>query len=278
MAYEVVKRVGRRAYRYRVERYRDPEGVPRTRWVYLGVEPASGPAASSPGRRVTTDARRRLLDAFERVAERSSYAGITAGAVSAEAGLAHGTFYRYFRAKRDLLAVALERVREDLDRMAPTFAPPYGAAAMERERIRTWLAALWAPAAHPGLLRAFYEALENDAELRASRATRRRERVAALASYLKALAEAGTISPVRAESLAAALLTMLEATVRAAISRPGDAPDMAGVGDVFERAIFGSELASAAPVPLEKGSETAARTAAPGISASETRAPEPKVQ
>jgi len=48
MAHEVIKKVGRRAYRYRVESYRDPETKKvRSRWRYLGVA-APGDSASPP--------------------------------------------------------------------------------------------------------------------------------------------------------------------------------------------------------------------------------------
>jgi AcrR family transcriptional regulator len=253
MSHEVIKRIGRRAYRYRVERYRDPQTQKmRARWTYLGVAaPPAGDAAAEapdarPVRRAAGHTRERLLDAFERLAEREPYAGITAGAISAEAGVAHGTFYRYFRDKRTLFASAIERLVEDLARTAPSFDPPYGSLDDERLRLRRWLAAVFARKAdHPGVLRAFYEALENDPELRYAREARRRERAERFAEYLEALAAAGTIAPLPSVAAASALLSLVEATFRSAVAARGaiDVTAAAGVIAVLDRAIFqaGSE-------------------------------------
>jgi AcrR family transcriptional regulator len=253
MSHEVIKRIGRRAYRYRVERYRDPQTQKmRARWTYLGVaapptdDVATEAQAERLVRRATRDTRERLLDAFERLANREPYAGITAGAISTEAGVAHGTFYRYFRDKRALFASAIERLVEDLARTAPTFDPPYGSREEERLRLRRWLAAVFARKAdHPSVLRAFYEALENDPELRQAREARRRERAWRFSEYLEALAAAGTIAPLPAVPAATALLALVEATFRSAVAAGGpiDVTAAAGVIAVLDRAIFqaGSE-------------------------------------
>ena len=284
MAHEVIKRVGRRSYRYRVESRRDPaSGKLRPHWTYLGVagDPeASAAEAGRPVRRASCTTRARLLDAFERIAERERYGTITAGAVAAEAGVAHGTFYRYFRDKRDLLASALERVREDPARVAPSFDPPFASLEAERARVRAWLTAMFAkPADHPGVLRAFYDALESDTELRASVNERRRDRVAALAGYLSSLSAAGTIAVVRPEPLAIALLALVDATFRAEIGARNStraASSVAGAIDVFDRAIFAARPGPSpddATVTAAKGVESATSVAADGISAMETRAP-----
>jgi AcrR family transcriptional regulator len=248
VSHEVIKRVGRRAYRYRVDRYRDPQTQKmRARWTYLGItapaaQNAPGPSEESrPVRRATGDTRKRLLDAFERLAERESYAGITADAISLEAGVAHGTFYRYFRDKRALFTSVIERLVEDLARTAPLFEPPYGSRDDERQRLRRWLAALFARKAdHPGVLRAYYEALEDDPELRQARETRRRERVERFARYLDALAAAGTIDALPAVPAATALLALVEATLRSGVAARGpiDATAIAGVITVLDRAVF----------------------------------------
>jgi AcrR family transcriptional regulator len=293
MSHDVIKRVGKRAYLYRVESRRDPEsGKLRPRWTYLGVAPGADAGNETPSApvipsRAPRTTRSRLLDAFERIAEREPYASMTAAAVAVEAGLAHGTFYRYFRDKRDIFESALERVREDLARIAPSFDPPYGSRAQERRRMRAWLSAIFAkPADHPGVMRAFYDALEGDAQLRAAREMRRRERVESLARYLSALAAAGLISPVRAGPLASALLTLVEATFRGAIVS-GESSDAAtaviGAIDAFDRAIFEAGAEAAEPpveetVADENGAERAASVAAPASSTMETRSPEPYVQ
>jgi AcrR family transcriptional regulator len=244
MAYEVVKQVGRRAYRYRVESYRDPESKKvRARWTYIGpVAPADSRSTSVP-RGAGGSTREGLLDAFERLLEKTPYAGVTAGAVAAEAGVAHGTFYRHFKDKRALLLSSLERVKEEIDRGLPTFGPPFGPVARERARIRSWLEALLEPAAsRRGAMSAWYGALAVDRDLQTRRFERRRERVAALERYLEDLKRSGTISLEEpAGSLAAALNLLLEGASRSNAVEAG-APDrasIAGVVAVFERSIFG---------------------------------------
>ena len=277
MPHEVIKRVGRRAYRYRVESYRDAETQKlRKRWTYLGVANADASAdAAAAVSREPTDSRRRLLDAFERVAGRLSYASITAAAVSVEAGLAHGTFYRYFRDKNALFSAAVERIRDDVARLTPPFSPPYGSRESERERLRSWIGSVFEkPAAHPGVLYAYFERLESDAELRAASDARRAARVRSLAGYLAALVDARTIAPLRPVSVATALTALLEGAVRgAAVSRTGvDATMAEGVLAIVDGAIFGSGSDSVrARRASVKGVSSAVRTAATGGQSRPTR-------
>ncbi len=247
MPHEVVKRVGGRAYRYRVESYRDilTKKV-RSRWTYIGrVDPLAEDAGTAPRtRHRTSDTRERLIDAFERVLETVSYERLTAGSVAADAGVAHGTFYRYFTDKRGVLLAAIERLRGEFERTMPTFEPPYGDTQVERERVRRWVAATLAkPAAHAALLRAYLDALETDADLRERRRERQERRVRALADYLGALDAAAVVAIPRAGPLAVALLALVDVTVRAGIADGSGPAERAvtGVSDVFDRAIFGAE-------------------------------------
>lgn len=253
MAYEVVKRVGRRAYRYRVDSYRDPESKKaRARWTYLGPEPIAGTGAPSVARRsgepTREPTRERLLAAFERLLETDAYAAVTAGAVAAEARVAHGTFYRYFKDKRALLVSALERIRVEVDRARPSFEPPYGTRTQERMRIRGWLEAAFVPASRPGIMRAWYDALDDDAVLREDRLERRRDRIAALERYLRELKGRRAIHLEEpTESLAAALDLLLEAAFRARVNAGAGASDaaVAGVIAAFDRSIFGATRTAA---------------------------------
>ena len=247
MAHEVIKHVGSRAYRYRVESYRDPDSKRvRSRWTYLGrveidAEMGAPRAAQSP-RRESRQTRDRLLDAFARVAERRPFGEITAGRVAEEAGLAHGTFYRYFRDKRAILLAAVERVRVEVERERPNFDPPYGSRISEQARVRAWTDALASVPVSPGILRAWYDALDRDPSLAGLRATRVAERTLALATYLAGLAAARTIELERPVSLAMALTLLVDAAFRSA-TLAGEQPDarlLAGVSDVFARAIFTS--------------------------------------
>jgi len=245
MPHEVIKRVGSRAYRYRVESYRDPDtNKVRSRWTYLGTAAESpGGAAGSQqvARRAPAHTRERLVRAFERLAATRAYANLTAGMVATEAGLAHGTFYRYFRDKQGVLMAALERIREQLERERPSFDPPFGPLDRERERVRAWLeTSLGTPAEHPGVLRAYFELLETDVALRELRVRRTAERTAALAAYLRSLTLAGLIDLGDPSALAAALLALTDAVFRdATLARgPVDANVLTGVASVFDRAIF----------------------------------------
>ncbi len=245
MAHEVIKHVGARAYRYRVESYRDPESKKvRSRWTYLGRVGSDGkpgePRAAQKPRRDAIRTRDTLLDAFARIAERRPFAGITAGSVAEEAGLAHGTFYRYFRDKRAILLAAVERVRAEIERERPSFDPPYGSRESELARVRAWTDALAnVPVSH-GILRAWYDALDRDPGLAGLRAARVAERTGALEAYLAGLVATKTTDVERPASLAMALTLLIDAAFRSATvaGAPPDARLLAGVSDVFARAIF----------------------------------------
>jgi AcrR family transcriptional regulator len=185
-----------------------------------------------------------LIAAVERLLTDHGYGELTAGMVASEAGLAHGTFYRHFKDKREVFVAALERLREQVERERPTFDPPFGTREQERERIRALLeASLAKPAQHPGMIRAYFELVESDEEFAAARTSRLRERVDSLSAYLERLAEAGTIVIDAPESVAGALTTLVDATFREAVlaQRPVDAATKEGVKRVFDRAIFGVE-------------------------------------
>jgi len=269
--YEVIKRVGRRSYRYRVESIRDDaSGTHRKRWTYLGVAPSSAPPEPATRRPGASDSRERLLDAFERLAAREAYGAITASAISAEAGLAHGTFYRHFRDKRAIFDSAVERVREEIVAITPSFSPPYGTLAEERGRVRRRIAsALAKPSHHPGVMRAYFTELDGDATLRAVRDVRRTERIARLAAYFDALGAAATISALRSVAVATALSVMVEGAIRDAVNTraPVAASVTEGMLDLVDRAIFesgtdGPSIAAAISI------------ASSGSAATETRAPE----
>jgi len=179
--------------------------------------------------------------AFLELVESGSYSAVTAGMVAAKAGLAHGTFYRYFRDKRAVFMAALDRVREELERDRPTFDPPFGDVRAERARVRAWTTTLLTkPALHAGMLRAFYDALEGDPELQALRRERRAARMSALARYLQQLDDAGIVEIDDPVALAAALTVLVDAALRESVIA-GAVPERAtlsGVVYVFERSIF----------------------------------------
>jgi AcrR family transcriptional regulator len=245
VAHEVVKKVGSRAYRYRVESYRDPHTKKvRSRWHYVGVvRPGdSNDSAAEPARRrAPGDTRERLITAFLALVEESSYDEVTAGMVATRAGFAHGTFYRYFGDKRAAFMAAVDRVREELERDRPTFEGPIGDLASERARFGAWTTTLLShKGRHAGMIRAFYDALEDDEELQTMRRERRDQRIADLAGYFEKLAAATIVDIADPLALASALTALVLGVLRDSMV-PGatlDAATVAGVVDVFDRAIF----------------------------------------
>ncbi len=241
MAYEVTKHVAGRAYRYRVESYRDPEaGRVRSRWTYLGVVSPGGVAKAPAKRRDLAPAptRDRLIDAFETLTLTHAYRDVTAGAVAIQAGVAHGTFYRYFSDKRSLLIAAIARVRAELDRVHPDFGSPIGTRAQERARLRTWILALYRwPGRNPGLYRAFVDAHDADEELREHKRLRVAERAAQLTAYFERLNAAGIAEIEHPDVLASALTTLVNGSLRELFTT-GASSGEAGIAEIFDRAVF----------------------------------------
>ncbi|HEY0798529.1 MAG TPA: TetR/AcrR family transcriptional regulator [Candidatus Baltobacteraceae bacterium] len=239
MSQEIIKRVGSRAYRYRVDRVRDPiTGRSRSKWTYLG-KLQDGAPAPVPHRAAAM--RARLIDALERVLERTDYRELTADAVVHEAGVAHGTFYRYFKDKREAVRAALDRVKETIDRERPRFDAQIGTREEERARVRAWIVSvLHAPIERAGLLRAWYEVLSNDAALRSSRDERRSANQLEFGAYLDRLAAVGHIRAVVEPGFLTSLLSLFDAVFRSVAleQRTIDDELINGVAAVFDRAIF----------------------------------------
>lgn len=239
IAYEVIKRVRNRAYRYRVESYRDEEGRSRGRWTYLGpVEPS---AATVPPERPPT--RERLLDALERLLERGEYASVTASAIAAEAGLAHGTIYRYFRNKRDALRAAMLRYGQTAERIRASFVEPLGTKDEERQRLRAWVEQiLRAPVERAGLLRAWFALVVQDEEIARVRNERRAATNEDLLAYVERLRARGYATVDDARATTHVILALLDGAFRRVIDlhAPLDERDVAGATAFIDRGVFGS--------------------------------------
>jgi len=240
MAYEVIKTIAGRAYRYQVESLRDPEsGKRRNRWTYLG-RVAGGPAPPPVPRQPRGNARERLLDALERLLATCDYEQVTADAIAIEAGLAHGTFYRHFRDKRDALRGALLRVRQQarlgFDRLRDDVT-----ALEARAQIRALADGLQAPVeAHPALLRAYQLVALRDAALIRERRAARDEGVARLTAHLTALRERGLADVRDPAATAGVLMALLQGLIREAIldGVVADEARRTATADVLERAVF----------------------------------------
>jgi AcrR family transcriptional regulator len=242
MAYDVTKLVNGRPYRYRVRSERDPvSGKTRNRWTYLGRGDAGEPPAVAKPR---PNAREALLDALERLLDRLDQGDVTAAAVSVEAGLAHGTFYRYFRNRVAAIRALGERLRSaraaelGLIDEQPTDLPAARAA------LRAWTGVLLRTRTeHPGLVRALYALAMRDPEIRTALVERRESYARRLAGWLRELSERGliTLAAADASSASTVLFAMLDGIGREAVIA-GEALEEAHAVtaiDLVERAVFG---------------------------------------
>ena len=246
MAYEVIKRVGGRAYRYRVESYRDPETRRvRGKWTYLGR--VEGEGTLSPERQARPSSRTRLLNALEALLEMRDLSALTTGIIANQAGLAYGTFYRYFKDVNHIVREAMLRYSATHDQLRDELFRDVSTSANERVKITAWVDRMVAEAqAQRGLIRAWHVASNADAALIAERQVRFDASVAAFARYIERLNTAG-ITSVRSPLFSAyALEALCTAIVReCAVDTPFDAPKIAGLRNVILD-LFGFPLESSA--------------------------------
>jgi AcrR family transcriptional regulator len=240
MAYEVTKLVNGRPYRYRVHSERDPvSGKTRNRWTYLGRGDAGrAPAEAKP----RPNAREALLDALERLLDRSDQGDVTAAAVSVEAGLAHGTFYRYFRNRVDAIRALADRLRSARAAELGVIDESPADAAAARAALRAWTGVLLRTRTeHYGLVRALYALAARDPEIRAAVLERRDGYARRLAAWLRELADRAIIALPAAEAAGAVLFAMLDGIGREAVAarEPLDESHVVAAIDLVERAVFG---------------------------------------
>ena len=215
MAYEVIKRVSGRAYRYRVESYRDPETRRvRGKWTYLGR--VEGEGTLSPERKSRPSSRDRLLDAVERLLETNELAAISTGMVASEAGLAYGTFYRHFRDLAHVVRDAMIRETDALLKISARFDEQPGDAAAEREKLIAFVReSLGWVLSRPGLFRAWHVTSNNDVAVVAERQRRFEDNVEHMSHYLDQLQGAGIAKRTPAFS-AYAIIALVGAAAREA--------------------------------------------------------------
>ncbi len=242
MAYDVVKTIGGREYRYRVQSERDPiSGKIRNRWTYVGR--VSGEGAVAKLRPVRTNARTRLLAAAEHLLEAGEAAELTVDSIARAAGVAHGTFYRYFRDRSDVLE-ALARhlkatravgddglLRDDVTSLADA-----------RRGVRTWMSerlrfALQRRAA----VRAWSTLVASEARLAAYREERRDSTRRRLHEHLEVLTSRGFADVSDPASTAMMLMALVDGVIRATIleSDSLSAAHIDAATEIADRAIFG---------------------------------------
>ncbi len=215
MAYEVIKRVSGRAYRYRVESYRDPvTRRVRGKWTYLGR--VEGEGTLSPERKARPSSRDRLLDAVERLLEKHELSAISTGMVASEAGLAYGTFYRHFRDLAHVVRDAMIRESGGIEQKNARFEEPLGDVAAERAKLAEWTRETIENAiARPGLFRAWLVTSNHDSAVVAERQKRVDVLVTRIGGYLRRVRDAGIATPQQSFS-AYAIVALVGAAAREA--------------------------------------------------------------
>ena len=213
MAYQVIKRVGKRAYRYEVTSYRDPgSGKSKGRWTYCGrhLEPVDL-RGQAP-----TPTRERLLDALAQLLAETSYAETTVGAIARCAGVTSATFYRHFHDKRSLLFALVERTRDQL--YPPAALRAGGDAQTERTKLKIFMRyAVTHAAIRDGVARAIYEMQFKDHAIDAFWRRFNIERARIFREYVASL-NAYHIGYGDDQQTMAAVLTMLAEGVRQAVA------------------------------------------------------------
>jgi AcrR family transcriptional regulator len=208
LAYEVIKRVSGRAYRYRVESFRDPETRRvRGRWTYLGrVDLAD---AGLPDRPAKLSSRDRLLEAVGRLLETSDAEALSAGSIAREAGVAYGTFYRYFSDRAHAVREALLRDGPALGDVGAVFGHAAETPASERDRVAAWLRdAAETARRRRGVVRAWHIYSNADEAVLRARTDTVDRAVATVTAYLERLRSAG-VTPLSSPGFAAYALVAL---------------------------------------------------------------------
>ena len=215
MAYEVIKRVGGRAYRYKVESYRDRDtGRVRGKWTYVGR--VDGEGTLSAERLARRSSRDRLLDAIDRLFDHHELSALSSGMVASEAGVAYGTFYRYFKDVTDAVREAMLRQSEPSERLRESFAHPLGTHDEERARFECWAASVITSALErPGFMRAWFSASNTDPVLVKLRRERTAALVEAVYEHVERLRSLEYAHVRDATASAFAIVTLLEGAIRA---------------------------------------------------------------
>jgi AcrR family transcriptional regulator len=242
MAYDVVKTINGREYRYRVASERDSAGKRRNRWTYVGrvaSERAGGPSATRVPRGST---RLRLLAATQRLLSRSEAHEMTVDAIVTEAGLAHGTFYRYFKDRAALLEALAVHIRASRGSAEENLRDDVATVDEARRGLRAWLTEkLWFAVERPEEIRTWFALMTSDPRLSAFREERRQATTQRMADHFAALAQRGLTRVSDPAAMAFALSAMLDGIFRQTIvdGQTLDDARIAAAADVVEHAIFG---------------------------------------
>lgn len=153
-----------------------------------------------------------LLSAGRRVLRSQGTPGLTSTAVAAEAGVATGTFYTYFADKDALLAALFARSLDDItaavERVLTADALlAHGLEATLRGAVRTVVEGY---RAHSSVVRAALGRVPDSALLRAVYWDRHARATQTMTAFLRRAAHAGVVRGGSSESLALALLVVVQ--------------------------------------------------------------------
>jgi AcrR family transcriptional regulator len=243
MAYDVVKTINGRDYRYRVQSERDEaSGKRRNRWTYVGrvASERSGETVAAHARRGGT--RLRLLAAAQRLLSRVEAHEITVDAIATEAGVAHGTFYRYFQNRASVLEALAAHIRETRGSAEENLRDDVASAGAARSGLRAWIdEKLRLAVDRPEEIRTWFALMTSDPRLIAFREERRAATVTRMTEHFAALTARGFANVRDPAATAFALYAMIDGIFREAIVEGhtlGEARIVA-TADVVEHAIFG---------------------------------------
>jgi AcrR family transcriptional regulator len=241
MAYTVSKTINGRTYLYRVERQRDPQdGRVRNRWTYLGRATTAAGEVAAPRRAARGSTRQRLIAATERLLERNA-GDVTPSAIAAEAGVAHGTFYRHFRDRRAALEALVDHLRATRGAVDEGLDDDVATREAARAGIRAWLIRKLALMhERPEFLAGFYRLAAGDVKLAAWRAERRDEMLLRFGDHLAALVRRGLADLPDPRATARILYTVYDGLYRQFIvdGNPVDERVTQAAADAVERIVF----------------------------------------
>jgi len=109
----------------------------------------------------------RLLDAGQRLICRKGYHGTNSKEIAAEAGVAIGSFYAYFRDKKDLFIMILERYTERIFASVPDLPTQALARGQARDLLHEYVRSVVQAHDLPELHRELYVSLRNDPDMEA---------------------------------------------------------------------------------------------------------------
>jgi AcrR family transcriptional regulator len=183
-----------------------------------------------------------LLEAAEQLLAAGDASAVTVDAIASAAGVAHGTFYRYFRHRSAALEELARHIRTvagiDDDRL---LLDDVATRAEARAGVRRWMIEkLRFARERRGSLRAWHALIGGDARLSAYREERRESTLLRLREHIERLSVLGYVHVADARATAAGLLALFDGIVRSSLLER-DGLDDAGItaaADIAERALF----------------------------------------